>query len=234
MDRFQISQFPDSEGLLVSWPVLHGDSTIFSSHIDNDELNTTPSFPSLATADEIFEPLSAGPKCLASNAQFSKDSYFYNQETIVDSPPAWGNTSTSLESQASPSTLFGEAAHPPTISTTTNDTVDFSPNLLSPRYVQEHLFGGYVPYMTDNRVMREPKPRQSTFISDVAATFRHHRSAGVFERPSEPLSLGIDNNGRDHPLYQNVAPHDDGLYHCPWEGQEECKHQPAKLKCEYE
>jgi hypothetical protein len=60
--------------------------------------------------------------------------------------------------------------------------------------------------------MREPKLRQSTFIRDVAANFRHHRSARAFETPSELLSL--DNNGRNHPLYQNVALYDDGLYHC--------------------
>ena len=66
-------------------------------------------------------------------------------------------------------------------------------------------FGGYASYVTDNRVMRD-----------------------------EALRFGIDNNGRDHPLYQKVTPHGDGLYHCPWEDQEECQHQPAKLKCEYE
>ncbi|KAH8650309.1 hypothetical protein BGZ60DRAFT_421717 [Tricladium varicosporioides] len=51
---------------------------------------------------------------------------------------------------------------------------------------------------------------------------------------SEPQGLGIDNNGRDHLLYHNVAPYDDGFYHCPWENQEKCQHQPVKLKCEFD
>jgi hypothetical protein len=81
--------------------------------------------------------------------------------------------------------------------------------------------------------MREPKPRQNEVISDVAATFSHRRSSSVSETPSESLSLEIDNNGRDHSLYQKVTRHDDGLYHCPREGQEECKHQPVKRKRDY-
>jgi len=215
MDRFQRSQFPDSEGFSGYWPVLHEDPSIVSSNIDNAALSTAHSFTSLATADEVFEPLSAEPKRLASHTQFSKGSEFC-QEIFFDSPPIWRNTLTSLESQASPSTLFGEVVHPQTINAPTNEPLDFSPNRLSPR------------------VMREPKPRQSTGISDLAATFRYHRSGEISETPNEPLRFGIDNSGRDHPLYQNVTPHGDGLYHCPWEDQEECQHQPAKLKCEYD
>jgi hypothetical protein len=88
--------------------------------------------------------------------------------------------------------------------------------------------------MTNNRVIRELNPRQPIFISNAAATFRHYRSAGVFKTPSEPLSLDIHNNGRNHLLYQIVAPYSDGLYYCLWEGQEECKHQLVKLKYKYE
>ena len=166
--------------------MLYRDSAIFSLYIDSTPLNTTPSFTSLATVDEIFKPLSTGPKGLASNAYFSKDSD--NQEKIVDSPPAWGNTSTSLESQASPSL---------TISATTNNTLDFSPSLLTPR------------------VTRELKLKQSTFTSDVVDTFRHYHSAGVFETPSELLSLNIYINGRDYLLYQNIAPLDNRLLPLP-------------------
>jgi hypothetical protein len=68
--------------------------------------------------------------------------------------------------------------------------------------------------MTNNRIIREPTPRQSIFISDMAATFMYHRSAGIFKIPSELLSLDINNNGRDYPLYQNMARYDDRLYYC--------------------
>lgn len=212
MDHFQSSQFPDSEGLLGSWPAL----------------TTTPSFTSLATTDEIFEPLFTGPKCLTSNVQFSNDFEFCNQDAIIDCPPMWGDAFTSLKSQAPPSTLFWEAAHPQTISATTNEPLDFSPNLLPLRYAQKRQrFGGYVSNMSSNGAVRKQKPRQTEVASDLAATSRHHRSIATSQMPES------ENTFRDHPLYQNVAPKGDGLYHCPWEGQEDCQHKPVKLKSEY-
>ncbi|KAM0459307.1 hypothetical protein ACHAPV_005489 [Trichoderma viride] len=41
-------------------------------------------------------------------------------------------------------------------------------------------------------------------------------------------------SARDHALYKNVAPKGDGLFHCPWEGQQNCNHKPEKLKCNYD
>ncbi|KIH91865.1 c2h2 finger domain containing protein [Sporothrix brasiliensis 5110] len=41
-------------------------------------------------------------------------------------------------------------------------------------------------------------------------------------------------SARDHPLYKTAACHPDGLYHCPWEGEESCNHKPEKLKCNYD
>jgi hypothetical protein len=39
---------------------------------------------------------------------------------------------------------------------------------------------------------------------------------------------------RDYHLYGNAVPQADGLFHCPWEGDETCSHRPEKLKCNYE
>ncbi|KAI8711687.1 hypothetical protein NCS52_01432900 [Fusarium sp. LHS14.1] len=39
---------------------------------------------------------------------------------------------------------------------------------------------------------------------------------------------------RDHDLYRLAAPREDGLYHCPWEGQPSCNHKPEKLKANYD
>lgn len=46
----------------------------------------------------------------------------------------------------------------------------------------------------------------------------------------------LENNAREHPLYHNVSPQADGLYHCPWENDSStsCQHRPEKLKCNYE
>jgi hypothetical protein len=59
------------------------------------------------------------------------------------------------------------------------------------------------------------------------------KSYGVL--PYEP-SLELENPTRDHPLYQNVIVHADGLYHCPFEKDPNfnCQHKPEKLKCNCE
>ncbi|KAI5868177.1 hypothetical protein GGS23DRAFT_602070 [Durotheca rogersii] len=43
-----------------------------------------------------------------------------------------------------------------------------------------------------------------------------------------------ESSARDHPLYKNAYPKSDGLFHCPWEGQNSCNHKPEKLKCNYD
>jgi hypothetical protein len=52
--------------------------------------------------------------------------------------------------------------------------------------------------------------------------------------PVPPNEMRVDDTARDHALYRNVLPHTDGLYHCPWEGKEDCYHRPEKLRCNYE
>ncbi|CAI4219185.1 unnamed protein product [Parascedosporium putredinis] len=39
---------------------------------------------------------------------------------------------------------------------------------------------------------------------------------------------------RDHHLYKTAVPKSDGLFHCPWEGTQDCHHKPEKLKCNYD
>lgn len=52
--------------------------------------------------------------------------------------------------------------------------------------------------------------------------------AGSRRQPTEGESA------RDHDLYKKAVPLEDGLYHCPWEGQASCNHKAEKLKCNYE
>lgn len=53
--------------------------------------------------------------------------------------------------------------------------------------------------------------------------------------PSTRRSSDVETTttAREHPLY-HVGPKEDGLYHCPFAGSEECSHKPEKLKCNYE
>ena len=48
-----------------------------------------------------------------------------------------------------------------------------------------------------------------------------------------PAAETDEGRHRTHPLYSE-GPHADGLYHCPYEKEPSCQHQPTKLKCNYE
>lgn len=39
---------------------------------------------------------------------------------------------------------------------------------------------------------------------------------------------------KDHPLYKYAGQGDDGLWHCPWEGEDFCSHKPSVLRADFE
>ena len=49
---------------------------------------------------------------------------------------------------------------------------------------------------------------------------------------SAPLDDG--QSFQDHPLYRHAVQGKDGLWHCPWEGEGYCDHQPSVLKADFE
>lgn len=78
--------------------------------------------------------------------------------------------------------------------------------------------------------MRTAVPRQ-----DLADSVQIYEESETTDRiTGRRVSTDADNTARDHPLYQNAAVMNDGLYHCPWEGDNSCSHRPEKLKCNYE
>jgi hypothetical protein len=243
LQAFDNFSFPGPEDVSVGQSTFHGDSANGLSH-PNASMTRGPSFNMfVATADDHFTSFSNESNNLVSHVPVSQDSRF-NHGTIINSPTIWNDSVAFLESQRSSPTLIEDWALPPPqmVTSATNSPLDSlpSPDGLSPRYVQD--FPDLVdlpPYPTGDRVMRKPVgPRQSKVASDLAT--REQRTTGTSEASDESLrfvgrsSLEIDNTARDHPLYQNVTPKADGLYHCPWEGKDGCQHKPEKLKCNYE
>ena len=247
LELHAFDNFPYSgpEDVPAGQSTLHRTSLNGLSH-PNVSLTAGPSFSMFAaTADDTFASLSNGLNHLASHVPVSQDSMIFNPGTSMDSPPnMWNDAPPFLESQRSSPALIEDWALPPPhiMTSATNSPLDYSPSLdgLSPRYVQD--FPDLVdlpPYTTGDRVMRKPiGPRPSKVASDLAT--REQRITGTSETSDESLrfvgrsSLEIDNTARDHPLYHNVTPKTDGLYHCPWEGKDGCQHKPEKLKCNYE
>jgi hypothetical protein len=179
-----------------------------------------PPFSLYATAED---KTSASFTSVWNPRSFSHGSVMHNLSTIDDSPTVLDHPIKFLDSQLSfPTPLedpLRQLLHPQI--TSSISPLDYSTGL-------ERLS----PSVTGNPV----GPQQSK----VASNSRKHRLNETSEtsdksfKMADRFSLEIDNTARDHSLYQNVTVHSDGLYHCPWEGQDGCQHRPEKLKCNYE
>ncbi|KAK0632476.1 hypothetical protein B0T14DRAFT_560164 [Immersiella caudata] len=60
-------------------------------------------------------------------------------------------------------------------------------------------------------------------------------SPGVASRyvPQDVQEAAPTERLEDHPLY-NTAQEDDGLWHCPWEGEGYCEHKPSVLRADFD
>ena len=216
----------------------HRDSTTGTDpHMINQSI--AGAFPNIyATAgNESLVP--SFPISMASEGPVVSESLMYNFNVITDSGIQWDNTADDfLESQASsPEDTWPV---PNLMTSTTNSPPNYSPESLSPRYVQDLDLVDLPPYEIGDRITRKPMgPRHSKVVGDLAANSRQQQ-LGTTEAADESMrmtgrsNLDENNVARLHPLYQNVSPGPDGLYHCPWEGQASCQHKPEKLKCNYE
>jgi hypothetical protein len=238
----QAFDYPYSEeDLSGSHPFYHRNSTAgISPHSITTPMTTGRSYSLYPTAeDESFLSLTSRPNTLASQGPVAGDS------VIFESPTLWDNGNDFLDSRGSSPVLEPWTLPLPQMASATNSPLENSPSIegLSPGYAQD--FPDLVelpPYTTTgDRVMRKPVgPRPSKVASDMAS--RHQHLPATSENSITGPSIGgsnlaePDNTARDHPLYHNVTPHADGLYHCPWENKPEanCQHKPEKLKCNYE
>jgi hypothetical protein len=54
-------------------------------------------------------------------------------------------------------------------------------------------------------------------------------------RPRNPSPIVVDLRSiQNHPVYRSAVPQEDGLWHCPWEGEDCCNHEPTMLKEDHE
>ncbi|KAH8596926.1 hypothetical protein B0O99DRAFT_508991, partial [Bisporella sp. PMI_857] len=204
---------------------------------ENQAVYTGASYDVFATTttEETFMSLSA-------QAPMKQDSIIYSANPL-DASPIWEGPGFSDSRRSSP-TLEDWTLPGPQMASATSSPTEYSPVLegLSPTttYTQDYPeLVDLPPYTSSERVAKKPVgPRVSKVTSDIIA--RSQRFPGAPEASDESLrfvgrtSLDVDNTARDHHLYHNVRVRSDGLYHCPWEGQEGCGHKPEKLKCNYD
>ena len=240
LQSFNAFPFPGTEGISA------GQSTFQNNAVKGLPRSTLaitaePSFPTFATADDHFDSLSSEPNNVANHSPISQDSMVYNPSGIIDPhrPPLW-DENFNLGSQPSSPTPDWNQPSLHMMTSASNSPLECSPSLEppSPRYIQdvpELVNSG--PYSNGSRLMREPiRPGQAKVVSDTASRPQCHPESSEKSDESNRMvgRAEMDNNARNHPLYKNVPPKPDGLYHCPWEGQDGCLHKPDKLKCNYE
>ncbi|CZR40158.1 uncharacterized protein FPRO_05058 [Fusarium proliferatum ET1] len=150
---------------------------------------------------------------------------------VENSPPSpWDCFSSSISRSSSPNTI--EDLWFP------NQSPNSSPEIQcqSPRYVAPNriVTPDPVSYQVDCSSLDRNLPLISEDANGKAMTTFDELPAATsaFTGPRRQNSDG--ESARDHDLYKKAAPYEDGLYHCPWEGQPSCNHRPEKLKCNYD
>ncbi|CAG7560849.1 unnamed protein product [Fusarium equiseti] len=108
----------------------------------------------------------------------------------------------------------------------------------SPNTIEDLWFPNQSPNSSPQIQCQSPSlDRNIPLISEDAngkalTTLDDFPAVSAFTGPRRQNSDG--ESARDHDLYKKAAPFEDGLYHCPWEGQPSCNHRPEKLKCNYD
>ena len=182
-------------------------------------------------------PLSAVDPSVSSS--FSHSSFLGPQPNTPISPDFQENTwsaeqSGSLEENAMfPAFTIGDSMEGSFPTERVNEQVDmlrFVGHATSPSCLSD----------TSCSTLKAPRPFQRAPIPNIEmwpqseATNQESMSSPYMEISSQRRSSeGEATTAREHPLYQ-VGPSDDGLYHCPFAGKEDCSHKPEKLKCNYE
>ena len=249
IQAFDTFPYTGGDDLAEGPAIFHRDSTAgIASNPMSIPMTTGRSYPLFASAgDESFMSLTQGPNSHTNSGPVTGDSVVYKPSTIIESPTLWDNGTDFVDSRGSSPVLLEDpwALPPHLMTSTTNSPLEYSPSVegLSPRYVPDYPdLVELPPYATtgDRVVRRAVGPRLSKVASDLAS--RNQRVGGTSEASDESLKLAgrsgleLDHFAREHPLYHNVTPHTDGLYHCPWENKPDanCQHKPDKLKCNYE
>jgi hypothetical protein len=155
-----------------------------------------------------------------------------------------------LNSQRSSPTLLEQedpwVLPPSQISSSPSDTIFYSPSPegLSPNYSDPYGqdCSGYFDFPSYTKIgdrvsRRHVGPRESKVNKDLLFVCKPRLPSEKRPVSKTPWDHPeFDNAAREHPLYHNVTPKADGLYHCPFEDdpKSNCPHKPEKLKCNYE
>lgn len=147
----------------------------------------------------------------------------------TSSPNSWDGFSSSISRTSSPATIDETWLAGP--------VNDDSPAALvknSMRYVSTCTLQHFEHENLTN-YLHSPDSQQHLVLSgDVQGALSAMNAGMPLSTIFKPRNATEGEDPRRDARYKEAVKGEDGLWHCPWEGQECCNHKPEKLKCNYE
>lgn len=100
------------------------------------------------------------------------------------------------------------------------------------RHVERHLWHLFLAALTAN-LGSDGENDDSDHDSDTLPR-QAEKSGTMPHGPSAQRQAGEIDTLKDHPLYTQAVQGQDGLWHCPWEGEGYCDHKPSVLRADFE
>ena len=95
------------------------------------------------------------------------------------------------------------------------------------RHVEVHL--------QEISLMALPSPGPDEADEDGGSNISEWASQSRDDRDVRQISsMTLIERVQDHPVYKSAKPRADGLWHCAWEGEDYCEHEPTMLRAEFE
>ncbi|KAL2183026.1 hypothetical protein L209DRAFT_526334 [Thermothelomyces heterothallicus CBS 203.75] len=98
-------------------------------------------------------------------------------------------------------------------------------------HVERHLWHLFLAGLTANP---GNDGEDSDSDRDPGALTRQPESGASPEGPSTLRPIKNINELKGHTLYEDAVQQEDGLWHCPWEGEDYCDHRPSVLRADYD
>ncbi|KAL2147631.1 hypothetical protein VTI28DRAFT_8085 [Corynascus sepedonium] len=100
------------------------------------------------------------------------------------------------------------------------------------RHVERHLWHLFLAALTANPGS-DGENDDSDHDSDTLPR-QAEKSRTMSHGPSAQRQAGEIDTLKDHPLYTQAVQGQDGLWHCPWEGEGYCDHKPSVLRADFD
>lgn len=146
----------------------------------------------------------------------------------ISSPNSWDGFSSSISRTSSPATIDETWLAAPINADSPAGHAKSPMRYVPMSYPQQFAFGNLTNHHNSH------DSRSLTLNGDVQGAI-HAMNAGMpLSAVFRPRNGTEGEDPRRDTRYKDAVRGDDGLFHCPWEGQECCNHKPEKLKCNYE